>query len=371
MDILNDKSYRVFTDLASRLGQPLPDYVANYTPDREKIASELEDESFACPARREYPVDSAANTWMSALYAADSIHTGGKEARAAKDAIPSIKSAAIAWDILEDVENALAISEETEVKQASDDLSNYGWVDRDEDGNVVAKRYGIFDRNGVEKAAEYFLANRDHYHYKTREKIASFIVSKAAEYGVPEGFLGEDIEKEAGYGIPVKGIVMEEIEERARLSKHAECGTLLSNVNNLLDVCDPEELPEAMDKIAELINEFDLAEDLTGYYGKRITRPCEFLHTISEKEAEAAVENVIAISDIAYNVEKMAEFISANEFYNVLGPKFAAKISETGEFDEYSNDIVKVSADKLRREVQGLSLSQQADLHRHLVSLCD
>jgi len=372
MDIIADKNFSVFSKLARRLGSDLPDYVANYTPDQEKIASELSDEAFACPAKREYPVDSKATTWMSALYAANSIKEAGKEAVAAKDALPVIKQAAITWGIEDDIASVLENSETVVKKAAADsDDSNYGWIDRDENGKVVSRRYGIFDKAGVMKAAEYFLANRDHYHYKTKEKIAKFILKKAQEHEVNPAVLGSEIEKEAGYGIPLKSVIMDELNERALLAKHAECGQLLSNVNNILEVCEPEEFPEAAEKIAELVNEFDIAEDLTEHYGKRITRPAEFMYSVSFKEAEAACENIVSIGGRSYDVEKLAENVPANEFYLVLGPKVAASITDSGEYDEDSEGLHKAAASKLRSVLPGLSQAQQRELDRHLVSLCD
>ena len=372
MDIIKDKSFQVFTKLARRIGYPLPDYVAKYTPDYEKIASELPDEEFACPALREYPVDCKAAAWLSAMYAAESLSRGGKEARAAEDALCSIKAAAIAWGNIDDVEQVIDSVKASMRKQAADSDDNYGWIDRDTNGAVVARRYGIFDAAGVVKAANYFLENRDSYHYRTREKIARFILRKADSFGVPQERLDREIEKEAGFGLPVKELVMQEIDERARLAKHAECGALLANVNKLLAVCVPSELPATMDKVATLINEFDIAEDLTQHYGKRITRPADFLYGLPVKLAEDLSERAVKVGSAMFDAVKLAEAVPAREFYMALGPGFVNTILESGTFNE--DDLgatVKVSAAKLKTALGALPQGRQRELHRHLVSLCE
>jgi len=371
MDLVKDTSFKVFSKLARQLGYKLPSYVAEYTPEQDKIASELPSEAFACPALREYPIDSKATTWLSALYAADSVQQTGKEAQAAADALPLIKAAAIIWDTLSDVEQVIDTVSGLSIKQASDTDGNYGWIDRDAAGNVTARRYGIFDKAGVTKAAGYFLENRDSYHYKTREKVASFILAKAGEYGVSRDVLGEELAKEAGHGIPVKAVIVEELKERALLAKHAECGTLLANVNRLLDVCDPAELPDVMDKVATLVNEFDTAEDLTRHYGKRITRPSEFLRSLSEKTAEAMVATAVQIDGKTFDYVKLAAAVPVNEFYLALGPGFAARVSESGVFDEDNAQATKVAAAKLKQALTELSAGEQETLYRHLVAMCD
>lgn len=372
MDIVKDSSYKVFSKLARQLGYQLPEYVAKYTPEPEKIASELPEAAFACPALREYPTDSRATTWLSAMYAADSLRCGGKEARAAADALPLIKGAAIVWDNLADVERVIDTVSGMATKQASaaDNDANYGWVDRDANGAVVSRRYGIFDKAGVTKAASYFLENRDHYHYKTREKVASFILAKAGEYGVPCEVLGDELAKEAGHGIPVKGVIAEELAERARMAKHADCGTLMTNVLELLEVADPDEMATSFDKLASLVNEFDIAEDLTQHYGKRITRPSEFLRSMNEKTAEALVERTVRINGKSFDYVKLAEAVSAHEFYLALGPGFAAEVVDGGVFSEDADTQVKVSAAKLKTALCALPAGQQETLHRHLISLC-
>jgi len=366
MDIVQDSSYKVFSKLARSLGYPLPDYVAEYTAEQDKIASELPESLFACPARREYPVDSKASTWLSAMYVA------AENTKTAEDAMFVIKASAAVWGISDDVDKVIAAVGSQSVKQASaPDDSDYGWIDRDANGKVIARRYGIFDKAGVMKAASYFLENRDSYHYRTREKVASFIVKKAAEYGVSREVLGPDIEKEAGAGIPVKAVIKSELEERARLAKHADCGELLANVNKVLDACDPAELPEAIDKIASLVNEYDMAEDLVQHYGKRITRPSEFLRTMDEKTAADLVDKAVYIDGYAFDYVKLAELVPSSEFYAAMGPGFVAKIAESGEFSEENDGgNVKISADKLKQAINELAPGKQEVLQRHLVALC-
>ena len=149
-------------------------------------------------------------------------------------------------------------------------------------GNVIDRRYPILDEDGVKMATDYFEQYRGNYPLGIRRRIAVGIVKKAAEFGVPvEPF----ISREAGDGIPVKNILMNEILERAHLTKDAEAAVVLGNINELLFVSDETDISENLGKIAEVLDAFDRSAGLEQYYNDKILMPADFLYDISLKQA--------------------------------------------------------------------------------------
>ena len=339
MDVLHDNSFRKWVKIATLLGiEQVPHYVRQYTLPDEKTASTLSDGLFADPVNRLYPVGDKASTWLSAAYYAFDAFSPG--VKIAEDVWQAINNAAAIYSITDDivkVRKDLVAAFAT--KEASAEDSNYGWLERDGSGNVTGRRYPMFDSDGVRKAASYFDENRKHYGISMCRTVAGNILRKAAEYGLDTNDLPASIEREAGMGLPRRTVIMRELNERAELSKDAENGALLANISRLVGASDDTELHSNLEKIAEVLEQFDKLEGLTTHYGKGITYPTDFLFGISIKEADAFVAQSVKLHRYIFNVEKLANNLPVQMISDILGEKRSADACEEGKLS-----VVKFAA---------------------------
>ena len=183
MDILHDNSHRVWLKLANAHEELIPDYVMNYTLPTKEAASEIEDDLFADSTRRLFPIDNAANTWLSGAYYAKVAMDGElpyKNAEAEYVQARLLKAAEV-YDVAEEFTKiSSAISTIPEEKQASDIDDNYGWVIKSaETGEVMERKYPMFDARGIEKAAEYFDTYRSRYPDRKSTRLNSSHCSRS------------------------------------------------------------------------------------------------------------------------------------------------------------------------------------------------
>lgn len=232
MDQVTDNSRRTLLAIADE--HPLPEYVGQVELLEKEAADQLEDNLFADSARRQFPLDSPGNIWLSAAYFA----RGRDQLRPNTAAFVEgrIKTAAKIHGIAEDVEPFF-----TEVKTAEllpeDDDNNYALVTKDASGAVLDRRYPMFDERGVKLATDYFKLNRGRYPLGIRRRIAVGICKKAAALSID---VPDFVSREAGQGLPVRSVLMDELLMRAKLTKDAESAVLLANVNELVASAKPE-----------------------------------------------------------------------------------------------------------------------------------
>lgn len=369
MDITHDNSRRKLMQISAIVGtENLPDYVVDYTVPDYKIASALQDELFADPGKRLFPVDSKGATWMSAAYAAfnypDRVAT-----KYAGACMQSIMKAADAWGIRDDVDKAVAAIDayHGNVKCAEDDDANYGWCIRNQNGDVVRRRYPMFDAEGVRKAAMFFSENRKHYPSDVRKEIAGNILTKAAQHQVADDELPDCVSREAGRGIPRRTVIMRELNERAKLAKSADFAVLMANVTRLIGSAGEAEVVESMDKLAAMIDAFDQAEGLVQHYGSRITYPSDFLCSVTIKDAQAFVDSNVTLRRFTFDVEKLAS-LPPSVFEAVLGDDFTHSVM--GEQDKSGKTAsATIDTARLRIALTKLSAADKDALETHLVSL--
>ncbi len=270
---------------------------------------------FADQANGELPCNDRAETWVSARYF--SKHASeDRYARIGADVGYNLRKAAAAFGIVDDVERVMAHHEE--VKAASDD--DYGWVR----GGV--RKYPMFDGHGVKLASEYFEENKFKYPFTMRREIAGNILRKAAEYGVsvPDG-----IRKTAGHGLARPDDVINELVIRAELCRDADTSLALAKMAEHVAERGAAALDGTTDKIAELVEDTDVIENWRGRYGKDMTAPEDFLFSMDVKQAEAVLDDVVAVGGDALSLAKLAG-LPPDTFDDVLGEGFAASVSENG-----------------------------------------
>lgn len=359
MDALHDNSFRKWIKIATLIGiENVPHYVRQYTLPDEKTASTLSEGLFADPVNRLYPINDKANTWLSAAYYAFDAQQPGT--KIAGDIWGAIVNAAEIYGVSSDVTKLNdTIVNGFHTKQASVEDSNYGWLQRDGTGKVIERRYPMFDMAGVKKAAAYFDENRRHYGLGMCRTVAGNILRKAAEYGVDTNDLPASIEREAGMGLPRRSVIMRELNERAELSKDAENGALLANVTRLVGASDDAELHANVEKIAEVLEQFDKLEGLTHHYGKGITYPTDFLYGVSMKEADAFVNKSVKLHRYVFNVEKLAKHLPVQLITDILGEKRGSEVAKDG----------KLLADKLASMLNQLPMADKAALEDGILAV--
>lgn len=360
MDVLHDSCSRTWLGICDSFEHIVPPYVMDYKLPAEKTASAFEDNLFADQARRLFPTDCEAATWLSAAYFAKHAAELNYSREEAAYIESQIKAAADIFAIRRDIDQIMdAVRNVPAEKQAEDNDANYGLVLRDEKtGEVLMKKYFMVDDRGVKLASEYFDQYRGRYPMNIRRSIAKNIMSKAAEFGVDVYSIKSSVLREAGYGVPRKDILMSEILERAQLTKDAEAAIALANINEMLVGLSDTEIGENLDKIAEVVDAFDREAGLTRHYGIRITTPADILFDIHVKSAEALLEDSVELHQHIFSLQKLAE-LPVDVFTEVLGDGFGTSITKNGSIDR----------EKLADELHSLPRPDKAALEDHLVTL--
>lgn len=362
-DFLNDNSNRIWLQIGEKHASEVPTYVMNYTMPTKEAASQIEEELYADPARRLFPIDTPAATWLSAAYfmkQGDNLPYKKGEKAYVK---ACIDKAASIHGISEDViKIAKAIENETEPeKQAEDDNDSYGWVMRNSHTNeVIARKYPMFDGRGVKMASSYFDENRSHYPLAIRRMIARNIMKRAEIHSVGIDDLNPSVLREAGYGIPRKDVLMEEILERAYLTKDAESAILLANINEMVANMPQEEVAQSLDKIAEVIEAFDQTSGLDKYYNTKILMPADFLFDINLKTAEEALVDSVELDRHVFSLTKLAE-LPTELYQNILGDEFVKAVVKTG--------TSQIDKEKLADNLYSLPKPDKTALEEHLAEI--
>ena len=365
MDILNDNGYRVWYQLGTKYAEVIPDYVMDYKLPDEKEASAFDKNLFADSFRRLFPINDPASTWLSAAYFAK--RAAANELKYTADEAEHIKSillkAAEIFNIKSDIEKISSVivdDSTTEItKKASDDDNNFGLIMQADDGTVVAKKYPMFDKEGVARAADYFSYYRTRYPLHIRRSIAKNIMSKAAEYGMDVDSLHYSVKSEAGYGIPQRHVVMDEILRRSKLTKNAEDAAVLANINQMLNEVASMELDsQTLDKLAEVLDTFDRSAGLVSEYNKTLRIPTDFLFEIPLDMAKKAMEDAVELDKFVFSIEKLAE-LDVDVFDTVLGEEVTKDIKTDG----------KLNTEKMAEVLPALPRPDRAALEEKIVSM--
>ena len=313
MDILHDNSHSILFQISNNY--EMPKYVMDSELLDKSAADKLSDRLFADPVGREYPINSKANTWLSAAYLA-------KTAENNQPVEKTILKAAETYGIKDDVTKIMTdIKNPGEEKSASDDDSNYGYPEE--------KRYPMFDSDGVKKANAYFEENAYLYPAEMRKKIASNILKKSAAYHI---IPSETVRMEAGYGIPRRDFMTAQILDRAHRTDNEKAVSALLKANEAILTASPTEVFGVLDKIAEVVSDFDEMTGLNYTYGRTVIAPSQFIYDIPVKEAEEMVEDTVVLGDNAFCATKLAE-LPASVYASTLGDDFVSRVEKDGEIN--------------------------------------
>jgi hypothetical protein len=354
MDFVSDQSHRTWIKIADKYD--VPDYVLESGALTKEATGGFENSLFADTWSRLFPVESDSSTWLSAAYFKEN---SGHLKQAERDYIElTIREAAAIHDIEDDVVKVLD-HKEAEVAPPEDDDSNYCWLVKDASGAVAERNYPVFDAAGVEKANEYFERYRGRYPLGVRRTIALNLVKKAHQYGVD---VSDTVMREAGFGVPHRAALMNEILERAKLVKESrdhDAALIFANLNEMIASATPEELTGSLDKIAENIDAVDRLTGINRFYGDKIMPPADIVFGIPIKQASAVLDDAVTLNRMTFSITKLAEL--GPDFLDVLGDDFISAISTEEKLD----------VEKLAAILPTLPRSDKIILEGHILENCE
>ena len=355
MDILHDNSFRVLRTIADIVGESgMPEYVMHNNVPDQKTASNLADGAFADDVNRMYPIDTPHATWLAGAYL--EYHT--PEVEPAKQAAvrdftrDRILEAAEIYGIREDVESVMS-------KIAA---SKSPCITEDDYGMPEQKKYRVTSCDELKVACDYFSEYRGRYPASDRERVSRFLMKKAGEYGVPFCEIPHSVCRDAGYGIPDREFLMREINERARISKNAEAGLLLANLNIVLDAADDDIFSENMEKIAAIIDDFDVIEGFDDQQGKLVPFASDILYGQSIEKVASTLDSAVVLGQEVLDARKLASVLTPDILSSSFGKDFSKSCVSDGD---------AIDPTLLKQALDGLDTTGKHDFLHLLQVMCD
>lgn len=323
MDITDDNIYATLFHVCKK---GVPDYVRKSPALTKEASADLPDSLFADRANRRYPIDSKANTWLSAAYFAKTAEQDGYGSETFRKYVEDvIKLAADKYGIRKDVDEVMGrIREKPVEKKAEDDLSNYGWPEQ--------RKYPMFDERGVKLANTYFAENAFKYPPSVRKEIASNIMRKSAEYGISPH---ERVRVESCQGVNKRDFVAAQLIDRVKAGSRGnlKLAMAFSEATKAMMRTSPKNYVDLMEKFSELISKYDDANGFSDHYGVKFHSPAEILHGMSIKEAEALRDDTVVMKGHAFSIEKLAE-LPLEVFTDALGDDFGDRVKSAEGIDK-------------------------------------
>ena len=351
MDILEDTSHLTLYKIAKSVG--LPDYVKKAEVETPVDVENHSDGLFADSFNRRFPLDSKANTWLSAAYFAKTAEDESYVPAVRAAVEDAIKQAADAYGIRKDVDEVMSKlgSKPVSVKRAADDESNYGWPSE--------RKYPMFNEEGVKLANEYFEENAYNYPPAMRHFIAKRILSKSAEYGMQPS---ETVRMEAGQGMQFRDHIGAQLVDRARAceEKSAEAAMSLSRAAKQLMTLPPAHFVDQAIKFAELLERVDEAFGFDDGYRVRFEPPAQVFFGMSVKKAHDIAEDTVVLGGRAFSITKLAE-LPLEVFTCTLGDDFGDRVKSAEGID----------VGKLSDELHSMPVPDKKALYRSILAYVD
>lgn len=316
--------------------------MSNTPPEFVKAASSDEiygmQEGQACPAHlygdpvhRKFPCNTPASTWVSAAFYYDS-----------KDELPPkfaewiegrIKSSASKFNIT-NIINSLEEAATTIEKAAAPDDDDYAVVIKYSNGHKE-RYYPLTDSKLVKEAAEYLLKYRDEIPYRERKTMSEKILEKASKFGCALGDTIVFLEKQAGLGGCAAQDVAALLWGRVRVVGRSDKPTEMQiKLAEMAAICDKKandvRHPETLQKVAEIVDNFDRAHGLHRQYSVLVPRAEDILFAITEKTASDLLKDHVALTNGSiYKVADLSN-VQLEDLKGLMGEDFAEHVSVDG-----------------------------------------
>ena len=321
MDALRDESRRTLLAIADKYA--MPDYVKSADLMTKESAAPLPDALFADPVHRAFPVDCPANVWLSAAYFKETAHDI-KSAELRGFVGGEIIKAADTLGLLPDVDALINAAAGQDYMPEADE-SNY-CLKRGE-----RRMFPVFDAEGVKRACDYFERHRAEFDQAERATIARNILRKAAQHQVKD--VPSFIERESGSGMCDRAVMLDELLERARMTKDAESAMVTGALVEAISMATPEELMGgALTKIGELVEQLDTLNNMADYVGSKVTFPADFLFSMDAKRAMDLSDDAVHLNRHTFSAKRLCE-LGPEFFKGAMGDEFVTTVSENGALD--------------------------------------
>jgi hypothetical protein len=298
----------------SRLYQ-LPDYVkkaavSDLIPDETAPANYYAD----FRGQRRYPIHTKAATYVSTLYFLEKQAAFPPTIR--KLIGERLLKAAGFWGITNEAKQAAERHQEIE-KQAEYPDSTYALVVVGSDGNKE-RQYPLRNTLEVKAAADWFVEYlpqlRQEFSFTDRSTIAGNILNKAAELGANIGANKDIIERCACRGTGSPNAIANMLRKRAMLVSHKEVKAVMqklasSTANTAKIFMDPA----SMLKLAEVVDQFDRANNLLNRYSPSVPAPEDVIYEVTfNKLAEIKTDSCPTQTGSVYDKEQFSKLAIAD-----------------------------------------------------------
>ena len=316
MDIIQDNLHATLYHVCK---DGAPEYVVKSRMLTKQAAEKIPDALFADRTNRRYPIDTKANTWLSAAYFAKTAEQDNYSTKVMKDYVESvIKLAADKHGIRKDVDEVFErYSRKPVEKTAADDESNYGWPSE--------RKYPMFDERGVKLACSYFDENAFNYPPAMRREIAKRILTKCAEYGVRPS---DRVRTEAGQGFQMREYVAAQLADRIKACGNRgnlKMASAMADVMHTLLTRPLKSYVGDIEKVAGIVDSFDRLAGFDNEYGTRFHSPAEIFHGRSIKEAQDFFDDSIRLGPDVFSIRKLAG-LPMSLFTDALGDDFGDSV---------------------------------------------
>lgn len=329
LDHTQDISGRETHRLTTLFGAP--DFVKSANKTKTHGDETLPRHVYADPRHKLYPCHSGPATWLSALFFTDKqANFNAKDAEAIRGKIlDAANYFGIAGTVQETIEK-VAAANDTAVEKLADDAFAIVW----ETGNKKERYWPMRNAAEVKCAADNFQEWRDEFVFEDRQRIATRILEKAAEYSAPLADCENTLAQSAGLGACAAKTAADMLRDRATLvaRSNAEASKEMLKLSKIV-ADNPEHTRQhgTLLKLAAAIDEFDRVNHLDRLYKTDdLDRPESVLFAVTEKVArdfmqqnvETTTGNVYALDDL----EKLA----VDDIRNWLGDDFVDAITAGG-----------------------------------------
>lgn len=262
----------------------------------------LWNQEYADPTNRQYPCDSATNTyvsnalfWESALDKSASVDVGRNLLKMAKfwGIFPSVQD-----NILRKVANAATLSQSGALPDEA-----YALVYDD------TKLYPVVTADLVKESSAMFYEDRTRIPMELRKSTANVLLKKAEEFKIKlQPQVQEYLEKAAGLGISTSKQLAAAMKKRAAfLSVHAKMNKEANAMEkHAAAVADMPLSKELCEKVSEILNKSDEEGKLYQFYGDKLELPEEECFSILYKHAQEEASKFVKLATgTVYNKEDL------------------------------------------------------------------
>jgi hypothetical protein len=324
---------------------PFPDFVkqANFEQvmaARPSTASSI----FADPVRRQYPCDTAASTWLSAVYFYEKKAEFHPKDQAMIE--KRIDQFVDYWRIKAAVDGVRSRWKELH-KTADEQLPDHAfalvWVG---ENGAKERRYRLSNTMEVKVAAEYVGQYRDRLPFEVRHKMATRILEKAQQYGAALGKHAEFLERQAGRGVCDPAEVVAMIQKRAAFAPNqAVKDGILKLAASIKASARQAFQPGTMVKLAETVDKIDRGLGLTGRYADGLVPPEDVIFkTTFGKAASDLAETVATTTGKIYEKKAFAR-VPVDDLQALFGREFV---------DRVRTPLGDIDVEKMAEEVSAL-----------------